>query len=292
MRVALRVEAGTVRGLRQGIPNLMRLFSTYQVRASFFFALGRDLSGRRPLQTWRARRRLGMAALTYGSLMPAPDLAEEALCLMKQAVQNGHDVGVCGLSALAWAGSLADADAGWVHDQVTALLEVTARADLPLNPVALASPGWKIHPALLGEMLPERFRYTSLTRGKRPYLPVLQGVRSPIPEIPTTLPTVDELLQQAGVEIDNVHEYLYAESCRVLPVGHVFALSAEREGLDRLELMEKLLIMWRGQDGALRALDDIAGELDAAMLPRHQVGWDTPQGSEVAMATQSVEVPA
>ncbi len=291
MRVALRVEAGTVRGLRLGIPNLMRLFSTYRVRASFFFALGRDLSGRRPLRTWRARRRLGLAALAYGSLMPAPDLADEALSLMKQAAQNGHDVGVCGLSSLDWADRLAHADAAWVHDQVTALLEVAANANLPL-PVALASPGWQIHPALLGDMLPGRFHYTSMTRGKLPYLPVLQGARSPIPEIPTTLPTVDELLCQAGVDIDNVHEYLYAESRRVLPAGHVFALSAEREGLDRLELMEKLLVMWRGQGGALRALDDIVGEVDAVTLPHHQVGWDTPQGSEVAMATQSVEVPA
>ena len=288
MRVALRVEAGTVRGLRQGIPNLLRLFATYQVRASLFFPLGRDRSGRRPLPTWHARRRLGVAAMTYGSLLPAPDLADEARRLMRLATHSGHDVGVCGGSWLDWAETLAYADADWVKRQVDELLAVCGDT----TSLALATPGWQINPALLGELLPVRFRYSSMTRGKLPYRPVLQGVRSAIPEIPTTLPTVDELLRQPGVHDGNVHEYLYAESLRVLPAGHVFALSAEREGLDRLELMEKLLVMWKGQDGTLRSLAEIVGQLDPATLPHHQVGWDTPRGGDGAMATQSVEVPA
>mgnify|MGYP000497118404 CR=1 FL=1 len=63
MRVALRVEVNSLRGLRQGVPNLIRLFSEYQVRASFFFPLGHDHAGRRPISTWRNRSRLGLSAL-------------------------------------------------------------------------------------------------------------------------------------------------------------------------------------------------------------------------------------
>ena len=291
MRVALRVEAGTARGLREGIPNLMRLFSTYQVRASFFFPFGRDLSGRRPRRTWRARRRLGLAALAYGTLLPGPDLGLLAARLSRLALENGHDVGVCGLSALEWSDWMAHADADWVREQLAELLDVHRRADLPL-PTALATPGWQTHPALLGELRPGHFRYTSMTRGKLPYLPVSQGVRSPVPEVPVTLPTVAELLRQAGVNRANVHEYLYAESRRVLPAGHVFALSAEHEGLDGIELMEKLLVMWKGQDGAVRAVDDVVREIDMATLPHHQIGWAIPEGGRFALATQSVEVPA
>jgi hypothetical protein len=291
MRVALRVEAGTARGLRRGIPNLMRLFSTYQVRASFFFPFGRDLSGRRPWQTWRARRRLGLAALTYGTLLPGPDLGGEAVRLSRLALENGHDVGLCGLSTLEWAYRMPHADADWVREQLAELLDVCRRADLSL-PTALATPGWQTHPALLEELRPGRFRYTSMTRGKLPYLPVSQGVQSPVPEIPVTLPTVAELLRQPGVNRANVHEYLYAESRRILPAGHVFALSAEHEGLDGIELMEKLLVMWKGQDGAVRALDDVVREIDAATLPHHRIGWAAPDGGGFALATQGVQVPA
>jgi hypothetical protein len=156
----------------------------------------------------------------------------------------------------------------------------------------MATPGWQVNPALLEGLSGKRFRYSSLSRGKFPYYPVLQGARSGVPEIPTTLPTVDELLQQPGVSTDNVHEYLYAESRHLLPAGHVFAASAEREGLDLLPLMEKLLVMWKGQDGSVRALGDVLGDIDLATLPHHQVGWGEVEGGAGPLAMQSIEVPA
>jgi peptidoglycan/xylan/chitin deacetylase (PgdA/CDA1 family) len=291
MRVALRVEVSSLRGLRQGIPNLMRLFSDYQVRASFFFPMGHDCAGRSPIRTWRERRRLGLSALAYGTLVPAPPLGSEAKDLMAAARANGHEVGLFGLSPQPWLRRLAHADRTWVAQQCEALwssyLELGGEA-----PAALATPGWQINPALLPELSVARYRYSSLTRGKLPYHPVLQGERSAVPEIPTTLPTVTELLNQPGVSVSNVHEYLYAESRHLLPAGHVFAASAEREGIDLLGLMENLLVMWKGQDGSVRALGDVLKEIDPATLPHHQVGWGNPDGNPDPVAMQSLQVPA
>ena len=42
MRIALRVEVNSLRGLREGVPRLMGLFNEFQVRASFFFPMGPD----------------------------------------------------------------------------------------------------------------------------------------------------------------------------------------------------------------------------------------------------------
>ena len=291
MRVALRVEVSSLRGLRQGIPNLMRLFSEYRVRASFFFPLGHDYAGRSPLTTWRERHRLGLSALAYGTLMPAPSLGAEGKDLMAAARTNGHEVGLFGLAPLHWSRRLAHADQAWTGQQCkdlwSSFLELGGMA-----PSALATPGWQINPTLLGELSAGCYEYSSLTRGKLPYLPVLQGVRSEVPEIPTTLPTVGELLHQPGVSLDNVHEYLYAESRHLLPAGHVFAASAEREGIELLGLMEKLLVMWKGQDGSVRALGDVLKEIDLATLPHHLVGWGELEGGASAVAMQSVQVPA
>jgi hypothetical protein len=291
MRVALRVEVNSLRGLRQGVPNLMRLFGEFQVRASFFFPLGRDYAGRSLIRTWGQRDRLGIPALAYGTLLPAPILGNEAIDLMAAARANGHEVGVFGLSPRHWTRKLAHADEAWTRAQCAEMwssyLESGGAA-----PSALATPSWQINPALLGELSAQRYRYTSLTRGKLPYYPVLQGVRSAVPEVPTTLPTVDELLQLRDVSLDNVHEFLYAESRRLLPAGHVFTASAEREGLGLLPLMEKMLVMWKGQDGSVRALGDVLKGIDLATLPHHQIGWGTVDGSETAMAMQSIEVPA
>lgn len=291
MRVALRVEVSSLRGLRQGIPNLMRLFSEYQVRASFFFPLGHDFAGRRPLKTWRNRGRLGWSALAYGTLRPAPSLGSEGRELMSAARANGHEVGLFGLSPLHWARRLARADKAWTRQQCEALwssfLELGGEA-----PSALATPDWQVNPALLAELHAGRYRYSSMTRGKLPYFPVLQGERSVVPEIPTTLPTVAELLRQPGVSVENIHEYLYAESRHLLPAGHVYAASAECEGLAMLGLMENLLVMWKGQDGSVRALGDVLKDIDLATLPHHQVGWGEIDGASGAMAMQSVRVPA
>ena len=291
MRVALRIEVNSLRGLRQGVPNLMRLFSEYQVRASFFFPLGHDHAGQNPIRTWRDRGRLGLSALAYGTLIPAPSLGTEGRDLMAAARENGHEVGLFGLSPVHWAHRLAHADAAWVGQQCERLwssyLELGGE-----GPSALATPGWQVNPALLPELSGTRYRYSSLTRGKLPYRPVLQGKRSGVPEIPTTLPTVSELLCQSGVSVDNVHEYLYAESRHLLPAGHVFAASAEREGIELLGLMENLLVMWKGQDGSVRALGDVLNEIDLGTLPCHRVGWGHPDGSPGPMAMQSLQVPA
>ena len=291
MRIAIRVEVSTERGLRLGVPALMRLFSTYQVRATFFFPLGRDASGRRPWRAWRARRPLGLGAVVRGTLIPAADLVNESMRLLNVASGNGHDVGLFGGSPSAWADRLAYAGTTWVEAEWQGVLERFENAGGQL-PVAFATPEWQTNPELVGRIAPTRVRYTSMTRGRMPYRPVLQGKRSDVPEIPTTLPTVDEMLRQPGVSMANVHEYLYAESQHVVPAGHVFAASAEREGQDRLELMEKLLVMWKSQEGSVRALADLLAQVDVETLPRHRVGWATPDGAERAMATQSLEVPA
>ncbi len=289
MRVALRVEVCSLRGLRLGVPNLLRLFGEYQVRASFFFALGPDQAGRTPLRSWRARKRLGLEALAYGTLRPAPRLAHHARDLIAAVRAHGHELGLCGLSPQQWSRRLAYADESWVRRQCEALWSAYQQLGGEV-PTALATPGWQVHPALLSELSPARYRYSSLSRGKLPYLPVLQGVHSPVPEIPVTLPTVDELLRKPDVSTGNVHQYLYAESQHLLPAGHVYSLAADREGIGLLDLMERLLVMWKGQDGAIRALGDVLDEVQLHTLPRHQLGWGRPDGSTRAQAMQSVRL--
>lgn len=291
MRIALRVEVRSLRGLHQGVPNLMRLFSEFQVRASFFFPLGRDFSGLRPLQAWRERTARGLAALGYGTLLPAPSLREEATRMMALARANGHEVGLFGLSPVHWAQRMAHADEAWTRQQCDELWQAYVAAD-GREPVALATPAWQVNPALLAALAAGHYHYSSMTRGKLPYLPQLQGVRSEVPEIPTTLPTLGEMLRRPEVSPDNVHEYLYAESQHVLPAGHVFAASAEYEGLERLAIMEKLLVMWKGQEGSVRALGDVLKEIAPATLPHHQIGWGRAEGEETYMAMQSIQVPA
>ncbi|MCB1775218.1 MAG: deacylase [Gammaproteobacteria bacterium] len=287
----MRIEVTSSRGLREGVPNLMRLFNEYQVPASFFFPLGKDLAGHDPMRTWAHRRQTGMRALAYGLFMPAPAFDDESRRIAELARSNGHEIGVIGYSPLAWARHLAHADSDWVAAQLELLKLACGQPPFDASP-ALAVMDWQTHPDLIGACEASRFRYTSMSRGRMPYLPVLQGQRATVPEIPTTLPTLPEMLRHAGVHAGNVHEYLYAESRHLQPAGHVYSLSADLEGIGALDVMEKLLIMWKGQDGSIRRLGDVLRDIDESTLPRHRMGWGQVAGNRRHVVMQSLEVPA
>lgn len=291
MRVALKIDVTSSRALRVGVPNLLRLLDEYKVRATFFFPFGLDESGRRPLTTWRLRRRLGRAALFYGTVLPGRRFDADSRRLAGEARSRGHEIGVIGCSPAAFARRLAFADGARVDADIQCLLAACGEAPFDNTP-PLAVANWQTHPRLVASLTTSRFRYSSMSRGRFPFYPVLQGQRARIPELPTTLPTVTEALGVPGVDADNVHAYLYAESRHILPMGHVYSASADYEGIDALPVMEKLIVMWKGQGGELQTLGDRLDTLDNTQLPYHLLGWGTIDGGVRHVAMQSLAVPA
>jgi hypothetical protein len=77
---------------------------------------------------------------------------------------------------------------------------------------------------------------------------------SACPQIPTTLPTLDELIGCDGSDETNVHEVVFAASRTVLANGHVYTLHAELEGMQLLPVMERLLRLWRAAGDKLGPL--------------------------------------
>ena len=49
-RIVLKIDVDTLRGTREGVPNLGRLLDKYSARATFLFSLGPDHTG------WALRR--------------------------------------------------------------------------------------------------------------------------------------------------------------------------------------------------------------------------------------------
>ncbi len=276
MRIALKIDVTTERGVSEGVPRLLELLETYQVSATFFFAM--DFNPVRGL----VRRAASLFALG-GSQGPG---LKDSL----QAVQDaGHEIGLLGNEAESWRRQAAFADADWTRHQLALGME---RFESLTGQVAdrFAAPFWQPNAHLFGMEERRGFSFASDVRGKFPFFPQLHNIVSRCPQIPTTLPTLSEMLSRGEVTPANVHEYLYAESRRLLPHGHVYSASAEEEGLEHLEVMEKLVIMWKGQEGTLRTLGDIRAELDLEKLPVHQVGWAQVPGRKEHVAAQSLPV--
>ena len=75
------------------------------------------------------------------------------------------------------------------------------------------------------------FSYCSDTRGSVPFVPVYQGEIIACPQLPTTLPTLDEMIGSDGSTTDNVADHLLELTSARSPAGHVYTLHAELEGM-------------------------------------------------------------
>ena len=296
MRVALKVDVDTLRGTLEGVPNLLRLFDEYQVRATFLFSLGPDHTGRalrrvfRPGFFAKVRRtsvtsHYGLKTLLYGTLLPGPHIGRRARDVMRSVAAAGHEVGIHCYDHVKWQDFVAHRDEAWTRGE----MEKAALAfeEVFGHPAKVhGAAGWQLNPHVLA--LEERmgFDYGSDSRGTFAFYPVLQGVGSKCPQIPTTLPTLDELLGREGISAENVHEYVFDASQRLLPQGHVYTLHAELEGMKLLPVMERLLIMWRGPWGNIQALGDVYRSLDLDRLPTHHIGWVEVPGRSGCLAVQ------
>ena len=104
--------------------------------------------------------------------------------------------------------------------------------------------------------------------------------------MPTTLPTLDELLvlepryspEQA---VDRI-----AQLTKAIAGDHVFTLRAELEGMKFVDAFERLLGAWKSNDLLLVPLRDIRATLDPGALPRHTVGLENTPGRNGARLTQ------
>ena len=85
-------------------------------------------------------------------------------------------------------------------------------------------------------------RWASDTRGSGPFLPTLAGKRYRSLQVPTTLPTWDEVIGSPGLDDDSLLAF-YRSSVRE-GIAQVHRLHAEIEGVTHLALFERLLDGW------------------------------------------------
>ena len=302
MQIALKVDVDTLRGTLEGVPALLRLFDRLGVRATFLFSLGPDHTGRairrifRPGFFAKVRRtsvtsHYGIKTLLYGTLLPAPDIGRRAGDVMRATAAAGHEVGIHCHDHIKWQDHVAHRDAAWTRREMERAAEAFERVfGRPAH--AHGAAGWQVNAHALAFEEQAGYRWASDTRGSSPFLPVMNGIASRCPQLPTTLPTLDELLGLDGIAAANVHLRVLAASERQLPAGHVYTLHAELEGMQLLPVMERLLAGWRAAGQEMLAVDDIAGRLHVGSLPVHEVVWGEVAGRSGQLALQGPQLAA
>ncbi len=312
MQLALKVDIDTLRGTREGIPALLRLLDEQRAQATFLFSLGPDHTGRairrifRPgffgkVQRTSVLQHYGLTTLLYGTLLPGPDIGRRAADVMRGVRAAGHEIGVHCFDHVLWQDFVTRRDAAWARSQLRAAIERFVEV-FGEPPRVHGAAGWQVTEAALVAEEEMGFVYASDTRGTGPFVPSLGGRRSRCPQLPTTLPTLDELIGTDGLHAANVYERLLAltdpapgagvahvargAGRRGSPVDHVFTLHAELEGMRLAAVLERLLAGWRAQGYDLVPLRSLFESLDPAGLPTARVESGTVPGRSGTLAVQ------
>ncbi len=297
-RIGLKVDVDTLRGTRIGVPRLAALFARLGVDATFYFSVGPDHTGRAMRRVFRkgfaskvARtsvlKHYGLKTLLYGVLLPGPDIGREAGDAMRAVHAAGFEVGLHTHDHVRWQDYVAGADAAWTRTEFERGMSAFERV-FGLRPRAQAAAGWQMT-AHARELEREYgLDYASDTRGGGPFFPETRQGPSPCVQLPTTLPTFDELIGADGIDESNVAEAVFRASLAAPDPGlQVFTLHAELEGLLLLQAFEALLGRWRAAGAELTRMAAVRERALARPLPTRAVGRGAVAGRSglLAMAT-------
>ena len=299
MLLALKIDVDTLRGTREGVPNLVMLLKKHAADATFLFSLGPDHTGRAIKRIFRSGffgkvrrtsvvRNYGVKTLLYGTLLPGPDIGRRAADVLRATRDAGFETGIHTWDHVRWQDGVARADAAWTRAEMQRACDRYTEI-FGTAPLAHGAAGWQmnVHALRLTQRL--GFEYCSDGRGAYPHLPVWHGELIRCPQLPTTLPTLDELIGRDGITEGNVAAHLLELTKEPAAGGHVFTLHAELEGMRLAPAFEQLLIGWKAQGWTLTSMRTLLETLQPLALPRCEVGPGTVAGRSGTLLVQGAE---
>jgi peptidoglycan/xylan/chitin deacetylase (PgdA/CDA1 family) len=295
--IVLKIDVDTYRGTREGVPNLVRLLKQHQAGATFLFSLGKDHTG------WALRRAFrpgffkkvsrtsvvehyGIKTLMYGVFLPAPDIGKECVEEMRAVRRAGFECGIHTWDHVVWQDNVRVRDASWTQKQMQQAFDRFQHI-FGTAPKTHGAAGWQMNQHAFAQLDSYGMKYSSDGRATLkdngmlenqaagPYRLQINGETLPCVQMPTTLPTLDELL---GREIEGVviNESNIADNILKLtvePRDHVFTLHAELEGQKLAPIFNQLLTGWQEQGYQLISMADYYVNLQEQKLPVHPLKW-------------------
>jgi undecaprenyl phosphate-alpha-L-ara4FN deformylase len=296
VKLALKIDVDTYRGTREGVPRLVEALQRHGAGATFLFALGPDHTGRAIKRAFRPGfvkkvsrtsviEHYGLKTLLYGTLLPGPDIGRLCADILRKVRDAGFETGIHTWDHVRWQDGVAHADAAWtLREMQRARTHYEGIFGEPARTHGAA--GWQMnaHAWRLTQRL--GFDYCSDTRGTHPFVPIHRAEIIACPQLPTTLPTLDELIGLDGLTPANVAAHVLGLSAEPPVNGHVYTLHAELEGMKLLPVFEQLLEGWKDQGYELVSLRDYFDGLEMKSLPRHTVAPGAVPGRSGMLALQ------
>lgn len=279
-KLALKIDVDTWRGTLQGVPRLVEILRRHHAGASFLFSLGPDHTGRaikrvfRPGFMQKVQRtsvvsHYGLKTLMYGTLLPGPDIGKQGADIMRATAAAGFETAIHCWDHVKWQDGVSAADMAWTEAEMRRAHQRYAEI-FGIEPQGHGAAGWQMNAHALRMTQRLGYRWASDCRGRHPFIPLWNAEIVDCPQLPTTLPTLDELIGVDDLTAENVHSHLLRLTSE-FPQDHVFTMHAELEGLKFGDTLERLLTGWREQGYEMVSLGTLRDDLDPTLLPRHEI---------------------
>jgi peptidoglycan/xylan/chitin deacetylase (PgdA/CDA1 family) len=201
--------------------------------------------------------------MMYGTLLPAPMIVPSDPSILKEVAKSGQDTGIHSWDHVEWQDRLDRLS----ESKIESLLRKAGnmyRKVLGTPSLCCAAPAWKTSLASLSVQDRMGLLYASDSRGESPFLPSLRGRVFRTPQIPTTLPTMDEILGRDGCTADNVNDIYMS----LLTEGlNVHTVHAEMEGMSMLSKLDELVKRAKSEGAEFVTLKEEAVKLNKEELP-------------------------
>lgn len=248
--LAIKIDVDTARGTVAGVPPLLSIFKELGIEATFLFSLGADNTGRAIKRIFRpgffskvSRTSVlsvyGLRTLLYGTILRGPHIGRKHGNIMRLAKDAGHEVGIHTYDHIHWQDNLHKMTQAQVRSEVTKCCDMFQEIfDMPAQTMGAA--GWQASKASLAAYDDAGFLYASDTRGATPFFPKIKQRQFNTLQIPTTLPTLDELVGRPEYPFEGLHDH-YLSLIKPNQLN-VLTIHTELEGMYYLDWFKELLI--------------------------------------------------
>lgn len=267
--LAIKVDVDTYHGTQQGVPALCALFQRHNIPATFYFSLGPDNTGKcirrllkpgffRKVSRTNVIELYGIRTLLYGTLLKAPIIGEQCKDILKKVRDSGFEVGIHCYDHFEWQEYLHTMDASAI-EELFMQARSTFKDIFGTDAKTAAAPGWQSNAHSLQSYDNAELIYASDCRGYGPFFPTLDGKQFRTLQIPTNLPTLDELLGRPEYPEGTINNHYF--NLLQKEYTNIHTIHAEIEGMKKLHILDSFITECKKRGVLFVQLEKYANQL-------------------------------
>lgn len=218
----IRVDLCTMSDFSIGLSNILTILKSFDIRATFFAAMGPDNLGRVGLRRLFSKkfirqvyhmnpiRTYGLKNLMSGLITEGPILSVKCRDKMEKISEAGHEIAIHGYDHAKWSDYYMRMSQAEIKGEIDKAVD-NFRHTFGRLPFGFAAPSWGCNFSTLKVQEMFNFLYASDTRGRCPFFPKINNQVFKTLQIPVTLPTFFELLSENQNDKSSIVEKLVLE---------------------------------------------------------------------------------